>query len=102
MRVTELKKNKYGNVACFDYTKRKIIIPEGFRITSLTIVQLKNIGVETVKAHIGTSADFKRNRHFPKFGNLISLEDDEKVTELETKLKIKRTYSGDIADWLIP
>lgn len=89
-------------VICFDYNTGKIIIPDGYIVTKLTVTQLKLIGVITVKGQIGYRW-WKRDR-FPKTVNLISITDLPRTEEYSKNLTLKhlkRRYSADIIDWLL-
>lgn len=106
MKISDLPLNKYKNVSCYN-EKDGITIPDGFVKTNLTTSQLKMLGIETVKAHIGF--EFRRigGRFAPKISmpllvNLIVIEDEPKANDYITKFEVKKKYrlSKNMFDWL--
>lgn len=109
MKVSDLPLNEFNNVSCYDKDKNssKIIIPEGFVKTRLTVTQLKILKIETVKGHVGFDHVRMGGRHsyrvpMPVLVNLIAIEDEPKANDYITKLEIKKKYrlSTESLDWL--
>jgi len=93
-----LPETDYKNINCYNDKERKIVIPEGYIITNLTIPQLKKIDVPTAKCVIG----YRRfnNRRYPNFANLIRIEDVPKTEAYTAKIQSRKDYGKDIHNWL--
>lgn len=105
MKLSELPLNQYGNLSCYDEKSQKVTIPEGMVKTSLTIPQLKKLGIETIKGHLGFKRVQSRGKYpkhwaSPILVNLIVIEDEPKAKEYETKQAIRKSYNMKDVDWL--